>query len=233
MNFISVIIASVLACSPQKFQTMSSNGERSHVICNVNVPVKITNSIRDIISNRLISLHYTELECFISEGKEKNHLQWKGVNSKISTPLPHGSIIQNFSISLSLGNNISPSPALVPVVENSEIPSLVFVNELPTQFLKRDIEKISYNIIDGDSEKVYLTICFSDSGRRKMKEINKKFVKKGTNYIVVHFSSGYTRQYNYFIECEKGMTFRVPYMETLLLLSYFKYPIPIFCSDEN
>lgn len=233
MNFIIAIIASVLACSPQQLQTMAPNGEKSCVICNVDVPVKITNSIRDIISNRLILLHYTELECFISEGKEVNRLQWKGMNSKFSTPLPHGSIIQNFSISLSLGNNISSSLALMPVVESSGIPALLFVNELPTQFLKNDIEKISYSMIDGDSEKVYLTICFSDSGRKKMKEMNKKFVKKGTNYIVVHFSSGYTYRYIYFIECEEGMTFRTPYMETLLLLSYFKYPIPNFCSDES
>lgn len=233
MNFIIFILGSVLACSPQQSQNISLNAEKSHVICNVEVPTKITNSIRDIISNRLISLHYTQLECLTSEGEGKNQLQWKGVNSKISNPLPKGAIIQNFSISFFLGNNISPSLTLIPVVESDEIPSLVFVNEPPTKFLRRDIEKISYQIVNENSEKVELSIHFSCSGQQKMKDMNKKFIENYMNYIIIHFPSGYTRRYNYLVKSKNVMTFRVPYMEALLLLTYFKYPIPNFYPDEN
>lgn len=233
MNFIIFIIGSILACSPQQSQNISLNDEKSHIICKVEVPIKITNSIRDIISNRLISLHYTGLECLVSEGEGKNQLQWKGANSKFSNPLPKGAIIQNFSISFFLGNNISPSLALIPVVESVEIPSLVFVNEPPTKFLRKDVEKISYQIVDGNSEQVELSIYFSCSGQQKMKDMNKNFIENCMNYIIVYFPSGYTRRYNYLVKSKNVVSFRAPYTETLLLLAYFKYPIPNFYPDDN
>lgn len=233
MNFTIFIIGSLLSCSVHHSQNISLNDEKSHVICKVEVPIKITNSVRDIISNRLISLHYTELECLTSGRDGKNQLQWKGVNSKISNPLPKGAIIQNFSISFSLGNNISPSLTLMPVVESNEIPSLVFVNEPPTKFLREDVEKISYQIVNGNSKQVELSIYFSSSGQQKMKNMNKNFIVNCMNYIIVYFPSGYTCRYNYLVKSKNIVSFRAPYTETLLLLSYFKYPIPNFYPDEN
>lgn len=233
MNFIIFIIGFVLTCSVQQSQKIGLSDKKSHVICNIEVPIKITNSIRDIISNRLILLNYKELQCITLEEKGKNKLQWKGVNLKNSNPLPKGAIIQNFNISFSLGNDISPSLTLIPVIESNEDPCLIFVNEPPTKFLRRDVEKIFYQIVDGNPEKAELTIHFSSSGQQKMKDMNRNFINNCANYIIVYFPSGYTRRYNYFVKSSNVVTFRVPYTEALLLLSYFEYPIPNFYPEKN
>lgn len=202
----------------------------SPIICSIQVPSFITDSIKNIITDRLTFLGYTDLQSKVSvkKSEKKSILQWSGNNTRFENLLFKGSIIQNASISLVLENRKILYSALSPVVATDKIPELCFINQKPIVISSNDIKKIGYRMIQEKPGQANLIITFSESGKRKMNELNLNYCEKSINYIISTLSSGYQHKYAYFFKCTESISFTVPYMDALLMLTYCKYPVPIY-----
>lgn len=184
-------------------------------------------TIQNIITNRLAFLGYTELQSRVSaeQSGQKSILEWTGKNIKLKTLLPGESMIHNASISLVLENEKTSCPMLFSFFATNEIPELSFINQKPILILENDIKRIGYRTIKNKPGQVNLNITFSESGKRKMNKLNDNYKEQSINYIIAILSSGYQHKYTYF-KCTEGISFTVPYMDALLMLTYCKYPIP-------
>ncbi|GEM_PF-1169018 len=218
----------ILDSSPLVFAQEEVKKNSSDIICEIRVPNCMANTIQNIITNRLAFLGYTELQSRVSaeQSEQKSILQWSGKNIKLKTLLPGESMIHNASISLVLENEKTSCSMLFPFFATNEIPELSFINQKPILILENDIKKIGYRTIKNKPGQVNLNITFSESGKRKMNELNDNYKKQSINYIIAILSSGYQHKYIYYFKCTESISFNVPYMDALLMLAYCKYPIP-------
>ncbi len=217
----------LLASSPLVFAQKEVK-KSSDIICAIRVPNCMSDTIQNIITNRLAFLGYTELQSRVSaeQSEPKSILQWTGKNIKLKTLLPGESMIHNASISLVLENEKTSCSMLFSFFATNKIPELFFINQKPILILENDIKKIDYQTIKNKSGQVNLNITFSESGKRKMNELNDNYKKHSINYIIAILSSGYQHKYTYYFKCTESISFTVPFMDALLMQAYYKYPIP-------
>lgn len=228
MKFFILLSMFLLASSLLVFAQEEVKKNSSDIICEIRVPNCMADTIQNPITNRLAFLGYTELQSRVSaeQTEQTSMLQWTGKNIKLETLLPGESMIHNASISLILENEKTSCSMLFPFFATNEIPELSFLNQKPILILENDIKKIGYQTIKNKPGQVNLNITFSESGKRKMNELNDNYKEQSINYIIAILSSGYQHKYTYYFKCTESISFTVPYMDALLMLAYCKYPIP-------